>query len=183
MEQKIPIHTEIYLNSECNTNIIWVYSVWKIYELRKELSYILGYTVQDPFFYNGIEISDDNTFHFYNITKNSVISNKNIKFTTKSSVKSYEDLLSTPQIEFKETIKIVKNDTILPPPIETRIPKSSPKNAEDLIFEYCTNHGGYIPKEMVWFIQANKFIPTRENTPGWYFEKGGPYYVPPPNER
>jgi len=38
-------------------------------------------------------------------------------------------------------------------------------------------HGG-VTKEMEWYITANGRVPTRENTPGWYFEPGGPYYVP-----
>ena len=37
---------------------------------------------------------------------------------------------------------------------------------------------GGVTKEMEWFISANGRPPSRENTPGWYFEPGGPYYVP-----
>jgi hypothetical protein len=37
---------------------------------------------------------------------------------------------------------------------------------------------GGITREMELVILNTGRVPTRENTPGWYFEPGGPYYVP-----
>ena len=37
---------------------------------------------------------------------------------------------------------------------------------------------GGITQDMEWAILGSGRVPTCENTPGWYFEPGGPYYVP-----
>lgn len=37
---------------------------------------------------------------------------------------------------------------------------------------------GGITQDMEWAILGSGRVPTRDNTPGWYFEPGGPYYVP-----